>query len=185
MKVSRSTFLLLSLSVFSLGLPSVTASGGDRGIDIVGVGPDPSSAVHDGIRQIREVFGKCSISSETVVENSVLKRDLICGKLEFSGSKLDRFHEGRFRRGDKYFAVFRFPPDFLRAVRSGGRDRGRSSLFASFDEIRYNFVSADSFGEEGSGGWQLKIPKCIRRFVDFFVWHVDEIGSLEIVMEEK
>jgi len=31
--------------------------------------------------------------------------------------KLDRFYEGVFCRNNKYFAVFRFPPDFVEAVR--------------------------------------------------------------------
>jgi hypothetical protein len=119
-----------------------------RGIDIVGVGPDPSSAMRDGIRQIREVFGRCWISSETVVRNFVLEEDVIREQFRFSGSKLDRFYEGVFRRRDRYFAIFRFPAQFMSSVQSRERDKSRSRFFVSFDEIQYSSAEADSFGEK-------------------------------------
>jgi len=91
--------------------------GGQEGIKVVGVGPTPSAAVKDGIRQIRELFGRFFVSSETVVRDGILEKDVIIQKGSFSGSKLDRFYEGAFCRSNKYFAVFLFPCGFVEAVR--------------------------------------------------------------------
>ena len=63
---------------------------------LVGAGPTPSSAVKDGIRQIRELFGRFFILSETVVRDGILEKDVIIQKGSFSGSKLDRFYKGVF-----------------------------------------------------------------------------------------
>ena len=74
-------------------LPCLQEIGGGReGVKVVGVGPTPSAAVKDGIRQIRELFGRFFVSSETVVRDGILEKDVIIQKRSFSGSKLDRFY---------------------------------------------------------------------------------------------
>ena len=155
------------------------------GTDVVGVGPTPSAAINDGIRQIRQLFGRFFISSETVVREGVLEKDVIIEKGGFSGSKLDRFYEGVFCRSNEYFAVFRFPPDFVEAVRlrEKERDKGSSKFFASFDAVTYSSVSVDSFGEGVRKEWGIKVPCFVKRFFDFFIWHTKDIGSIEIVTE--
>jgi hypothetical protein len=152
-----------------------------KGVDIIGVGPDPSSAMQDGIRQIREVFGRCRVSAESVVSDFVLKRDVIRQQSRFSGSRLDRFYQGTFRRGNRYYAVFTFPADFLRSLNTRNRDELRARFFASFDEIQYSSVEADSFGENSGNSWRMVIPRCVRRFVDFFVWDIDGARGVEVV----
>ena len=167
-------------------LPCLQEIGGGReGVKVVGVGPTPSSAVKDGIRQVRELFGRFFISSETVVRNGILEKDVIIEKGSFSGSKLDLFYEGVFCRSNKYFAVFLFPPGFVEAVRlrENERDKGVSKLFASFDAIRYSSVCLDSFGEEVKKEWSVKVPCFVKRFFDFFIWHTEDIGTIEIVTE--
>ena len=111
------------------------------GTHVVGAGTTPSSALKDGIRQIRELFGTHFISSETVVREGVLEKDVIIEKGSFCGSKLDWFYEGVFcSSNNKFFAVFRFPTDFVEAVRLKGkeRDKGFSKFFASFDAMTAN-----------------------------------------------
>jgi len=161
-----------------------TASG-QSGVKVVGVGPTPSAAVEDGIRQVRALFGRFFISSETVVREGVLEKDVIIQKGSFSGSKLDRFYEGVFCRNNKYFAVFLFPPGFVEAarLRENKRDKGFSKFFASFDAIRYSSVLRDSFGEEVRKEWSVKLPCFVKRFFDFFIWHTEDIGNIEIVTE--
>ena len=157
--------------------------GGQEGVEVVGVGPTPSAAFKDGIRQIRELFGRFFVSSETVVRDGILEKDVIIQKGSFSGSKLDRFYEGVFCRSNKYFAVFLFPPGFVEAVRlrKNERDKGFSKFFASFDAIRYTSVCVDSFGEEVKKEWFVKVPCFVKRFFDFFIWHTEDIGDIEIV----
>lgn len=159
--------------------------GEQAGTDVVGVGLTPSAAVNDGIRQIRELFGRLFVSSETVVREGVLEKDVIIEKGSFRGSKLDRFYEGVFCRNNKYFAVFHFPPDFVEATRlkEKGRDKGFSKFFASFDSISYSSVFIDSFGEEVRKEWVIKVPCFVKRFFDFFIWHAEDIGNIEIVTE--
>ena len=175
-------FLLVSALPISI---DVAFSAANQGINIVGVGNNPSSAVRDCIRQIQEVFGRCFIESETVVRNFVLEKDVIRGKIRFSGSKLDRFYEGVFKKGGKYFAVFRFPGDFVSAVQSRKRDTGRSRISASFDVVQYNSVEADSFGEVSKRSWRVKLPESVRKFIDFFVWDIDDAKGFEIVKEKR
>jgi hypothetical protein len=159
--------------------------GDQTGTNVVGVGPTPSAAVEDGIRQIRQLFGRFFISSETVVREGILERDVIIEKGSFRGSKLDRFYEGVFCRSDEYFAVFRFSSDFVKAVRlrEKDRDKGFSKFFASFDAITYSTISIDSFGEEVRKEWVIKVPCLVKRFFDFFIWHTEDIGNIEIVTE--
>jgi hypothetical protein len=151
---------------------------------VVGVGATPSAAVKDGIRQIQELFGKIFISSETLVREGVLEKDVIIEKGSFSGSKLDRFYEGVFIGGNKYFAFFRFPPGFSESLTVKNRDKSYSRFFVSFDVISYSSVSIDSLGEEVRKEWGIKVPRFVKRFFDFFVWHTEDIGNIEIKKED-
>ena len=159
--------------------------GEKTGANVVGIGPNPSAAIKDGIKQIRELFGSHFISSETVVRDGILEKDVIIEKGSFYGSKLDRFFEGVFFRSNKCFAVFRFPTGFVEAVRlkEKKRDKGLSKFFASFDVISYSSVCFDSFGEEVRKEWVFKVPCFVKRFFDFFIWHTEDIGHIEIVKE--
>ena len=156
------------------------------GANVVGVGPTPSAAIKDGIKQISQLFGRHFISSETVVREGILERDLIIEKGSFRGSKLDRFYEGVFCRSNEYFAVFRFSSDFIKTVKLKGknREKGLSKIFVSFDAIAYSTVFIDSFGEEVRKEWIIKVPRFIKRFFDFFIWHTEDIGNIEFVTED-
>ena len=160
-------------------------SSDNSGMNVVGVGPTPSAAFEDGVRQVRQLFGKFFISSESVVREGILEKDVIIEKGSFSGSKLDRFYEGLFRHKNEYLAVFRFPQNFMKTVRirESERDKRFSKFTASFDVISYSSVSNDSFGEKVRKKWAINVPSFVKRFFDFFIWHTEDIGRIEIVTE--
>ncbi len=168
---------LLSIIIIKQGIAS---SSEVRGFDIVGVGNDSPSAVSDGLRQIQEIFGRCSFNSESLVKDFILEKDIIEKSVKFSGSKLDRFYQGVFMANNRYYALFRFPPEFVKSVLSAKRDTSKKHFTATFDKFEYDYEMADSFGENTGFSWSVKIPKFIRRFFDYLIWHVDAIGSFEI-----
>ena len=174
------SILALSLLAFDWSWPcSGHASG--RELCIVGNGADESSALRDAIGQVHALFAVWDISSETLVEDFVLKRDITRSQADFSGGRLGRFYEGVYRRGERYVAVFRFPGDFVNQLGEKNIGTGRFSFFASFDEIRFSTLSVDSLGERHLKEWSVKVPECVKRFVNLFIYPVEKIGSVRIV----
>lgn len=178
-RVQLVLFLLLVL-VFSFPLRAAAED-----TLVIGKGATPSSALRDGLEQIQSMFGRIALESESRVVNSVLEHDVIEEDAVFSASGIVRFYEGLFREDDRYCAVFRFPHAFLSSLRDKARDTGKTRFFASFDRVTYQDVQVDSFGERQENEWSFDVPKVVGKFVNYFIWHVDELAPVEVVSTRR
>ena len=152
------------------------------GFEIVGVGTNPAKALRDGVRQIGEIFGGVQVFSESEVQDFVLKADRIRTSSKFTGSKLDRFYKGLDHRDGLWYAKFRFPGDFVRAVQQRARDTGSGKFSIDWEAITYQSKHADSFGEIRQTSYKLRLPDDYKNLVRRCITSNETFGPISALL---
>lgn len=179
--MKEAALLIVLLSAIAVGPQNAAPAQADQDLTINGTGINQEEALKSAYRQISEFFGSVEIDSESFVKEAILIKDEIWQNTDFRGEGLFEFFEGVWAVAgmdgtDRAFeAVFVFPASFVAEVASKERNVGVSEFTAGPREVSYQSEGQDSFGEPYSSSWSFSMPPGLVKFIDYHIWHVEDL----------